>query len=186
MPTQTDSKTGRFRPGESGNPNGRPVLHHMRRLSTARRTGELDEESEAAVCAKVNEYAADGGGLQSLSNRELAILRDAAICDLIIAEAFAYARRRGSIFRRDGQLIPVLDRNLLAYMNSKRLGLVALGLRPDRADTVPSLQEYLASRAAVPPAPAAPAVDAATHPEPSTTPPPAAAASEPAQSEVSG
>jgi hypothetical protein len=100
----------------------------------------LDAESEAAVCAKVNEYAADAGGLAHMSNREVSILRDAAICDLIVAEAFAYARRRGSIFRRDGQLIPILDRNLLAYMNSKRLALVALGLKREPRDTDPPIE----------------------------------------------
>jgi len=149
VPHQRMANATSWQPGQSGNPNGRRVEHGTRRRDAARRSGgKLDAASEAAVCAKVNEYAADAGGVQNLTNREVSILRDAAICDLIVAEAFAYARRKGSIFRRDGQLLPVLDRNLLAYVNSKRLALVALGLRPERADKVPSLAAYLAERSA--------------------------------------
>lgn len=171
MTTNNRHSDGRWTAGASGNPAGRQVQHGVAKLAAARRGGVLDEESEAAVCARMNEYAADAGGLQNLSNRELSIARDVAIVDLLITEIFAYARRRGSIFLRNGQLIPVLDRNLATYLNTKRLHLVALGLKPDRSDKTPTLTEYMASKQTTTPnghseppasAPAAPATEPST------------------------
>ena len=140
--------SGSWTPGTCGNPDGRPRTHGVRSLQVQRQVGQFDADTEAAVTAIVLEYAQDSGGLERLSNRELALLRDAAICELIVSEAFGYARRCGSIFQKNGQLLPVLDRNLLAYANTKRLNLVAVGLRGDRAEfpTCAHCGEYLAHR----------------------------------------
>lgn len=135
-----------------------PTKHGVRRLEDQHRLGALDDAAEARVAELVAHYAEDAGGLAALSNRELSVLRDVAVCDLIIAEAFKWAHGRGEIIDAAGQLLPVLGKNLLAYLNTKRRGLEALGLRPETAEKVPPLSEYLKAKASPPaPAPNAPA-----------------------------
>lgn len=123
-----------------------PTTHGVRRLERQATVGRLDDEAQAAVDELVSHYAEDAGGVALMTNRELSVLRDVAVCDLIIAEAFKYAHARGEIIDAEGKLIAVLGKNLLAYLNTKRRGLEALGLRPDRAEKVPTLETYLAQR----------------------------------------
>ena len=44
----------------------------------------------------------------------------------------------------------MLGKYLLAWMNTLRLNLAEVGLKPDRADKTPSLEQYLASRESAP------------------------------------
>lgn len=122
--------------------------HRTGILKRSRHAPQLDAEAEAAVQSYVAHYAEDEpGGLAAMSNRELSILRDVAVADAIIERAFNWAAAQPTIIDAEGNLLPVLGKSLLAYINSKRLGLVALGLRPQRSDQTPDLQTYLASAA---------------------------------------
>ena len=117
-------------------PNGHyQRTHGVRALQHAAGIGRLDAEAQAAVDGLIAHYAEDAGGLAEMTNRELGILRDIAVADLIIAEAFKWAHNRGDIIDEGGNLLPVFSKSLLAFINSKRLGLVALGLKPGRDTT---------------------------------------------------
>ena len=122
--------------------------HNVRRLERLRRVGSLDEATSAAVDALVQDFAADAGGLENVSNRELALLEDAAMCRLIVHTAVGYAMKQGSLFTADGRLLPVLERSLLAYVNTTRLNLVAVGLRRSREKAIDDLDEHASALAA--------------------------------------
>ncbi len=108
--------------------------------------GEFDAETERAIQEQLDEFIAD----QSVAptNRERALLRDAAVCGLIINRALAYACEQGSVVTGDGRLLPVLERSMLSFMNSRRLALVAVGLRPPREKHVDDLEVHAAKLAA--------------------------------------
>lgn len=127
-----------------------PLTHGVRALEDRiARGGALDEATAAKVADLIAHYAEDHpAGLADMSNRELSILRDVALCDIVIGRSIQWALERGQIIDANGNLLPVLGKNFLAYVNSKRLGLVALGLRPEKAEAVPQLGEYLKAKAA--------------------------------------
>jgi hypothetical protein len=144
--------------------NGRwATVHGVRALQEERHHHQLGEPlSEATALAirdAVLEYAVDRGGLENCNHVELSLISDMALCDLIRDHVLAEAIRRQTLFGADGQLLPMF-KSLATYMNTKRLHAMALGLRPEPADRLPSLQDYLASRAAAAETHAAPAVDA--------------------------
>lgn len=130
------------------------TTHNVRSLETQRERGTIEAETWVAINTLVAEWVADAGRSHAVTERERALLEDAALCKLIVRRAIEHMSTRKTIFRngKGGQLLPVLER-LATFMNTTRLNLVAVGLRPDRTDRVPSLQEYLAARSTGTPTP---------------------------------
>jgi hypothetical protein len=136
---------------------GRPTTHGTRQLERRWREQKLDPATVKILRALVDDIAEDAGGAAHLTTRELWLAECAAFCQFVIGQAMDFLIRRGSVVDDDGQFHPILGQYLVAWMNALRLNLVALGLRPDRADKVPSLEEYLRARqstAATSPSPA--------------------------------
>jgi hypothetical protein len=141
--------------------NGRWAnTHGLRGLELRWRDQSLDAATVKILHDLVADIAEDVGGAANMSTRELWLAEGAAFAKFVIGQGFDFIVRRGTVFDDDGQFHPVLGKYLLAWMNTLRLNLVELGLRPDRAEKLPSLQEYLADRAAASEANAAPPVEA--------------------------
>lgn len=72
---------------------------------------------------------------------------DRIVKKIMMVEAIeTYALSRRSIFKRNGDLVPCLGKNYLAYSAELRRDLLAIGLKRRMKD-VPSLQDYLQARA---------------------------------------
>ncbi|MGE3149741.1 MAG: hypothetical protein AB7K04_11805 [Pseudorhodoplanes sp.] len=92
------------------------------------------------------ELAADAGGLEHLSARELVLIDRCAAAALICTAIERHVFAREQPIDEAGELLPVLRKGYVTHVASLSRMLQALGLRPDRADSLPSLGEYIASR----------------------------------------
>jgi hypothetical protein len=119
-----------------------PTIHGVRALQEQQRTGELTVATQQAIAARVLAFAADEGGLERVNARRLALMYDAALCDLIAQKTVEELDRRGTIFTQDAQYLPVL-RSLATFLNTKRLHLTALGLSPTKGEPLPNVGEIL-------------------------------------------
>ena len=125
-------------------PPGRPFKSGSRSLARFVRQGRLDRRTWLAKFVEQTEamLAEDAGGPEHLSNREMLMVSLAAT--LWTEYQLIVWQRQQGILR--GQLDHESDKYFLAHVNALRRTLESLGLRPDRADTLPSLAEYLAAR----------------------------------------
>jgi hypothetical protein len=135
-------------PKDGKRPQGRPPKHHARWLARRLKENGLDGRTGPAKLLKLraDELADDAGGWSYLTNRESVLVRRTAALLLLCETIEHHVFRQPSPFTDTGELLAVLAKSYIAYSNTARLNLVALGLRPERADRVPSLQEYLQSR----------------------------------------
>ena len=129
----------------------RPVEHGVNQVKAERRRfrqgGELREATAAAGQARVAELAEDVGGLENVNSRQLMLMKDAALCDLVVDLTLAELARRGTALTDSGDVLPVL-RTALSFANTKRLHLVALGLTPPREKSIDDLEAHAARLAA--------------------------------------
>lgn len=137
---------------------GRPTTHGLRQLERRWRDQNLDEATVKILHDLVVDVAEDVGGPANMTTRELWVAEGAAFAKFVIGQGMDFIIRRGSVFDDDGQFHPVLGKYLLAWMNTLRLNLAELGLRPDRADKAPSLTDYLTARSAAAPPASAPTI----------------------------
>jgi len=126
----------------------RPTTHGLRQLDRRRREHGLDKATIKILHDLVTDIADDAGGAENMTTRELWLAEGAAFAKFVIGQGMDYIVRQGSVFDASGQFHPVLGKYLLAWMNTLRLNLEALGLRPERDAKVPSLAAYLAERSA--------------------------------------
>jgi hypothetical protein len=129
-------------------PTGRPPTHALRRLERGWRNHNLDENTIKITRDLMRAIAADAGGMENQTTRELFLIEDAAFAKFIVRQGMDHIIRSGSILDEHGDFHPILGRYLLAWMNTLRLNLVALGLRPDAAEKVEDLASYLARKQA--------------------------------------
>jgi hypothetical protein len=146
--------------------------HGVRALQEERRQHHLgvplSVDTWMAIGERVEQYLADRPEPNTV---ERSMFVDMALCDAIRDASIDEAARRKTLFDSDGALLPVF-KTLATYLNSKRLHAVALGIRVDRADKVPSLATYLAEKAAERAAATEPATIPDTPiPSPADTPP---------------
>lgn len=111
--------------------------------------GELDgrEKETQLLKRELQDLADDRGGPEHLTNAERTLLERAAFKSVLCQVVEAYTLKQASPIGQDG-LLPVLAKQYLTWSNSLRRDLEALGLRPERPDKRPSLQEFLKARSA--------------------------------------
>lgn len=110
--------------------------------------GKLDGRSEAGQAIKRlrTQLEIDLGGAEHLSTQER-ILLDRIVKKVLIVEALeTYALSRGSIFKRNGELIGALGKHYLSYAEALRRDLLAIGLQR-RAKDAGSLDALLSDAA---------------------------------------
>lgn len=144
MTTETAAATPRERtkkrlPGRPPKSGARALSKFIRRNLLDRRTWVSHE-----VEATSDRYAADAGGWENLSNRERDTVWLAA--GLFVELCVRQQARLVSLAQGDLE-IDDSDKHYGWLFNSYSRIMDKLGLRPDRADKTPSLQEYLAARA---------------------------------------
>lgn len=128
---------------------GRKPTHKVRGIERRWRAGKLDGRYRETqqIEALADDFAADAGGWAYLTNREVALIHTAAFAAWVCQATAVWALRRdGGPINPDGTVPAVLGKTFVAYSNTLGRTLEKLGLRPDRADKVPSLPEYLASK----------------------------------------
>jgi hypothetical protein len=109
----------------------------------------LDGRTTTARLLRIIEQdlAADAGGSEYLTNRERVLLRRCAAQVLILESIEGFVFQQASLLTEGNELLPILRKGYVAHVNTLRLNLLALGLKPDRADKLPSLHDYIASKA---------------------------------------
>lgn len=91
--------------------------------------------------------AEDAGGWPHITNREKVLIERTAALVAILSSIERYIfRQRSLIDQQTSDLLPVLSQRYIAFSNTLRLNLLALGLKPGRPNEIPDLQNYLASK----------------------------------------
>jgi hypothetical protein len=122
---------------------GRPATHGGR----VQLAGMDKRREKARAFLAVREaFADDAGGWDRLTAREVVLLDRAASAAVVCASIERYIFNADSLLASDGNLLPVLQRAYTAHSQNLSRLLQALGLRPDRADKLPDLSEYLVTR----------------------------------------
>ena len=131
-------------------PSG-PVTHGAYSLMRRVAQGKLDLRTRAGIALKAlqAELAVSLGSIwQDLSSQQRLLVSQVALKALVCQQMMEYALASGVMTRR-GRLITVLGKNYLAWSNSLRLDLQALGLER-RAKDVIDVAAALASLPAPP------------------------------------
>ena len=131
-------------------PPGRPPKHHARWLARRLKENGLDGRTGPAKLLKLraDELADDAGGWPNMTNREAMLVRRTAALLLLCETIEHHVFTQESPFTATGELLAVLSKSYIAYSNTVRLNLVALGLKPEQPGALPTLQQYLAHRGA--------------------------------------
>ena len=134
---------------EGTRPPGRPPKHYVRWLARQLKENGLDGRTSMAKALQfiANDLAEDVGGWANLTNRETVLVRRTAALVLLCETIEHHVFSQPTPFTDAGELLAVLSKNYIAYSNTVRLNLVALGLKPDKTPKLPSLAEYLQQRA---------------------------------------
>ena len=128
--------------------DGRKPLHGTRALERVLNANGLDQRTVTARLLRMIEgdLIADAGGEANLTNRERLLIRRCAAQALILESIEAFVFGQPSLLTETHELLPVLRKGYIGHVNALRHNLVALGLKPDRAETLPTLGEYIAAR----------------------------------------
>jgi hypothetical protein len=132
--------------------NGRPPKHGARALARHLAANAIDNRTWVARHLKTlrDEWAEDAGGHQYMNNRQRVLLKHGTQLDVIADSAFSFLAVHLAGLAK-GEMPPpevmnTLTRVYLAHVAQLTRCLDALGLRPERADRVPVLEDYLAAR----------------------------------------
>ncbi|MBX3027663.1 hypothetical protein KF840_22420 [bacterium] len=144
---------------------GTPPKHGARSLARHLAAGSLDQRTwiARALAELRQDLAADAGGYDRLTARERLLVDRCAAAALICSTIEGHVFQADRLVDAAGELLPILRRGYVTHVQSLSRMLQALGLRPDRAADLPSLDAYLRDRAttAAAPAEAAPPAEAA-------------------------
>jgi hypothetical protein len=134
---------------QGNRPPGRPPKHYVRWLSRQLKEAGFDGRTQQAKALQsiANDLADDAGGWANLTSREIMLVRRTAALLLLCETIEHHVFSQQNPFTETGELLNVLAKNYIAYSNTLRLNLLALGLKPPRPDAMPSLQDYIASQA---------------------------------------
>lgn len=126
----------------------RPPKHGSRQLERLIRENALDGRTKTARMLRMiaDDLAEDAGGWTRLTNREKLLIDRTATAAVIMQSIEGWVLTQPGPVDEKGDLLNVLRRGYLAYLAQVTRCLVALGLKPDRADRGPTLEEYIASR----------------------------------------
>jgi len=125
---------------------GRPPKHAGRLLARVLRKNRLDRRTRVSKILDhvATDLAADFGGWPCVSASQEIAIRRAAFLTVLCSSIEAWCLRQPDVIV-DGELLGPLKKGLATHQANLIRTLAALGIRP-RAERVPSLQEYLASR----------------------------------------
>lgn len=123
--------------------------HRARTLQKMLNENALDRRTAVSKMLRQVErdLASDSGGEQQLTNREKVLIRSTAALILITSSVEAYAFKQKSLLTDGAELLPALGKSYLAFANSLRLNLLALGLKPEKPKEEADLSEYVRQRA---------------------------------------
>lgn len=129
---------------DSNRAPGRPIDHGLRKLADDYKRRELlNGPMVDAYRERFLEITDDHGGIANMTGSQVTLAESAALASLITRCMADEVFRRGSVFGEDGELLPFLGKNYIGWANTLRQNLMALGLKPDRAEQAPSLDQYL-------------------------------------------
>lgn len=129
-------------------PSGRPPTHKVRGVERRWRAGKLDgrRKETKQIEALADDFAADAGGWENLTSREIALVHTAAFSAWVCQQTAGWALTRDDgVIKADGTVPAVLGKTFVAYANTLSRTLERLGLRPDRVKEQ-SLDDYLRAR----------------------------------------
>jgi hypothetical protein len=155
------------RPGRSGPPgNSNAAKHHLHTVRTDKKalvTRALDGRTDEGrfVAGKRADLVADLGGEDNLSTQERALVDESVFLMLQLAHINAWLAKQPALVNKRTKALHPVVRERLSLVTTLRAILTDIGLKRRQRD-VGSLDEYLRSRTAAPPAPAATAVEAET------------------------
>ena len=101
--------------------SGRKPTHNVRGAERRWRGGTLDgrRRETRQIEAFADDFAADAGGWQNLSNREVAEIHVAAFAAWVCQQTAAWAvTRDGGLIKPDGTVPAVLGKTFIAYAKS--------------------------------------------------------------------
>lgn len=128
------------------------MTHGLRKLEALLKGNERKLDGRGRVMRLLKQraldWADDAGGIAYLNNRQQTLLWHTAAVSLMVESILHWSLVQPSLLDGNHEMLAPLRKSLIAYLNAERRGLETLGLKPDKADRVPSLQEYLAARAA--------------------------------------
>ena len=169
---------------------GRKAEHGVRGFEERlRRGGKVDRRSLAArEVEQIEDWLIeDRGGADRLNHAERLMLQVTAFAFWVCLRGRQDGIRKG-ILDEQGELPPVLRKSFISYANVAKRNLELLGIRPDKADRTPTLEQYLAARQSAPSAQTAPKREPSAmgmtarrrlpHPQPQHNPPETATATD--------
>lgn len=130
----------------SGPRGGRPATHGAKLFARLFEQNALDGRTGPAklLSAVADDLANDRGGWEHCTAAEEIAIRRAAFLTILCATIENWVLQNGPI--TDGELVSVVRKGYGTHQQNLMRTLALLGLRPDRAEQLPSLQEYLANR----------------------------------------
>ena len=95
-----------------------------------------------------NALAADAGGWEYLTNREVVLLKRCAALSMFCEAVENWTLKQGTPIGEDGAMLTALQKGYVAHANALTRTLTLLGLRPARPDRSPTLEQYLEDKKA--------------------------------------
>lgn len=138
--------------GNRNHGGGRPMRHGPRALERRIKQNALDGRSRTAkALAEVGDaLAGDRGGWSNVTAAERLLIERVAAETLFCRAIESWALRQPEIITSNGdgpKLLAPLAKGYTSHLGALTRALQALGLRPDKVDRLPSLQEYLETKA---------------------------------------
>lgn len=124
------------------------VKHGSRALDKILRANLLDKRTRTGRLLKriTEDLMEDAGGPTHVTHREKYLIQHTASLLLLIGTIEGWAFSQASVIDEHGKMPAALGQHYIAYVNSLRLNLVALGLKPERPAHDVTLPEYIAQK----------------------------------------
>lgn len=129
----------------------RSFKHGSRALSELLKKNQVDGRTSIGLMLKEtrDRLSNDAGGWEQLTERERILIEQTAALHLIISSILNYAfTTKDALIDGQGRLLPALTNNYLAFSNTLRLNLLALGLHPAKPTADDDLDIYLKQKRA--------------------------------------
>lgn len=124
---------------------GRPPKHAGRLLSRVMDQNRLDRRTRVSKVLEglATDLAAERGGWAAISTSEEILIRRAAFLTLLCSSIETWTLRQPDGVIVNGELLGPIRKGYATHQANLVRTLSALGIRPDAADKVPDLREYL-------------------------------------------
>ena len=132
-----DQKKSKFTPDDDGRIVHGAYSERMRARYSDERTAEGRQPK-----ATMDDLISDLGGHENLTSDQRIILDSVRSLLIVLRRIGEYVDRQESIIK-DGQLLPVLGKNYLGYLNSLRLTLDQLFKDRGKHQKGPDLKDYI-------------------------------------------